>query len=129
MVVVLDSEYVFQGISCGPQGGCHREVGRWGTEICGNRTSGRGRVRVMVQVRWAPSHLKVPGNDGVDELARQAGSCTLITCCPCRHAAVCWSGMLYGLEPMPESEAAEVASHIYTVTNSLLCYFLHTVAL
>ena len=74
LVVVLDSEYVYKGItqrsekwrrhgwrtSSGDVG--HRDLWEhilWLREGVGNQ----------LQLRWAPSHLKVPGNEGADELA------------------------------------------------------------
>ena len=76
MVVVLDSEYVFRGItvwsdkwrrhgwkmSSGEVG--YRDL--WELILCLRESAGG-----LLHLRWVPSHLNVEGNEAADELAGQ----------------------------------------------------------
>ena len=107
-MVVLDSEYVFKGImqwsdkwrrhnwrtSSGEVG--HRDLWEhilWLREGAGD----------LLQLRWVPSHLNVPGNDAANELAEQ-GRClhpnNLVPLSKRRRVTE-WDAL--GLEPMQES--------------------------
>ena len=63
----------------------------------------------MVQIRWVPSHLKVPENDGVDELARQGRLLHPNNLLPLSKRGHVFEWDALGLELMPETEAAEQA--------------------
>ena len=74
MVVVLDSDYVFKGITewsskwrrHGWRAKC-KEIGHWDLwELIWDL---RQQVGPQVKVLWTPSHLNVPGNDSADGLA------------------------------------------------------------
>ena len=64
----------------------------------------------MVQLRWVPSHLKVPGNDGADELAMQGRLLHPNNLLPLskRGRVLEWDKL--GLVPMPTPEASDMGS-------------------
>ena len=67
----------------------------------------REEVGDYILIRWVPSHLQVPGNDGADELARQGRNKhpnNLLPLSKCRRVTECKH---LGLVPMPESELLE----------------------
>ena len=74
MVIVLDSEYVFKGITIWMEK-WKRHVWRTSTGEVGHRDLWeqidllRRMGGEQLQVRWVPSHLDVEGNEAADELA------------------------------------------------------------
>ena len=107
-VIVLDSEYVFKGItqwsykwrrhgwrnSSGEVG--HRDL--WEQILWLRESAG-----TMVQFWWVPLHLKVPRNDGTDELAMQGRLLHPNNLLPLSKR---WEEL--GLVPMPELGELEV---------------------
>ena len=116
MVVVLDSEYVFKGItqwsdkwrrhgwrtSSGEVG--HRDL--WGQILWLREEAGD-----LLQVRWVPSHLGAKGNEGTDVLAEKGREMHPNNLLPLSKRPRVEEWQQLGLETMPESSALGNAMH------------------
>ena len=112
MVIVLDSECVFKGITIWTEK-WKRHGWRTSTGEVGHRDLWeqidllRRMGREQLQVRWVPSHLDVEGNEAADELAgkdRELHPNNLLPLSKRRRVTE-WDAL--GLEPMAETSDLE----------------------
>ena len=115
MVVVLDSEYVFKGITQWSEK--WRRHG-WKTSLgeVDHRDLWeqilwlRGEAGDLLQVQWVPSHLGAKGNEGADVLAEKGREMHPNNLLPLSKRVEEWVQL--GLEPMPEVSASEASSDV-----------------
>ena len=117
MVIVLDSEYVFKGITIWTEK-WKRHGWRTSTGEVGHRDLWeqidllRRMGGEQLQVRWVPSHLDVEGNEAADELAGKGRELHLNNLLPLskRRRVTEWDAL--GLEPMAETWDLEAGPEV-----------------
>ena len=117
MVIVLDSEYVFKGITIWTEKwkrhGWRTSMGEVGhRDLWEQIDLLRGMGGEQLQVRWVPSHLNVEGNEAADELAGKGRELHPNNLLPLskRRRVTEWDAP--GLEPMAETSGLEAGPEV-----------------
>ena len=117
LVVVLDSEYVFKGITHRSEK-WRRHWWRTSSGEVGHRDLWEqilwlpGEAGDLLQVRWVPSHLGAQGNEGANVVAERGRVLHPNNLLPLSKRPRVEEWEQLGLEPMPEVSVSETPSDL-----------------
>ena len=125
LVVVLDSDYVFKGITQWSDK-WRRHGWRTSSGEVGHRDLWEqilwlpGEAGDLLQVRWMPSHLGVKGNEGADVLAERGRGLHPNNLLPLSKRPGVEELEQFGLEPMPKVCVSETQSDVDSRGSALV---------